>query len=246
MSITDAPLFQSIARRDFLRVSATALAGIAATNLIDPASLFAASSSLPLLSIGYAPSIPERGMHIELSAAANILSPDPTFIGRGARVAIAGYGRSARHENEPGGVQIDAIFPVLSRTPETYPHFHAWNTSGGTITFTMPVTATDGIGFLVHRMGGEKNSDPTKAPAPGLEQNRVQLGVNSGGDARLTRGAYVFAFREDGSDSAPNWSRLALLNTDGFLTVPAIGVSYAVVTINYATPDRTERDKPVI
>jgi hypothetical protein len=234
-----------IPRREFLRISSSAALGIAASGLIDPMSLFAATPNLPLLSIGYASAIPTAGRQAPLAAAATaILSGDPSFLRRSARVKVAGFARGAKHVTDPGGVELDAIYPVLSYRPENYPRFMAWSfngpaadsANGGPIVFNVPVTATDGLQFLVHRL--KPNSKPTDVKKPNApdaaEQNRVQLAVNSGGDAKLARGAYVFAFREGGDDTAPNWPRLAVANNDGFLTVPGIGLSYAVLTVDYA------------
>ena len=245
MTVQDSPFSKPLPRREFLRVSATAVAGIAATTLITPSSLFASESNLPLLSIGYTPSIPQNGRQAALAAAASgILVSDPTFLSRRARVSVAGFARAEKHVGNPDGMELDAIFPVLSRTPDKYPAFHAWSIGtngerdnhGGTVSFTMPVTAADGIAFLIHPIRHDaKSDDPTKAPLPDPVQSRVRLAVNSDGDAKLTRGAYVFAFRESDDDRAPSWSLLSLVNSGGFLTVPYIGVSYAVVTIDYAT-----------
>jgi hypothetical protein len=246
MPMRDASLFPPLPRREFLRISATAVAGIAATSLVSPSSLFAAPSTLPLLSIGYAPSIPGAGQAVALISAADILSSDPLLIGRGALVNVAGFERTDRYADDTGGVQLDAVFPILSRTPEHYPRFNAWSMNGrqqfvsygGTISFKMPVTATDGVVFIVRRLrADEKSPDEKSLPVPG-EHSRVQLAVNSGGDAKLARGVYVLAFREGNADSAPNWSRLAVSNKGGFMTVPGIATSYVVLTIDYATSEK--------
>jgi hypothetical protein len=248
MPVKDASLFPPVPRREFLRISATAVAGIAATSLVSPSSLFASPSALPLLSIGYAPSLPELDQHVALFSASDILSSDPALLARRARVTVAGFARAAKYEHDGGGVQLEAVYPVLSRTPENYPRFNAWgfkggagaDSVGGPISFTVPVTATDGLVFLVHRTKADVEGPGPKSTSADADLSRVQLGINSGGDAKLTRGAYILAFREGSSDSAPNWSRLALSNTNGFMNVSGIGVSYVVLTIGYATPD--ERD----
>jgi len=236
---------KSMQRREFLRISSTAALSLAASRLIDPVSLFAASPNLPLLSIGYSPVIPTAGMQAPLAAAATaILSGDPSFLSRRARVKVAGFGRGAKHGTDQGGIELDAIYPVHSYQPEKYPRFMAWSfngpatdeSHGSTIAFKMPVTSTTGIEFLVHRLKpNTKQVDVKKPNAPDAEQNRVQLAVNSGGDAKLARGTYVFAFREGGDDTAPVWPRLNVVNTEGFLNVPGIGLSYAVLVIDYAS-----------
>ena len=232
-----------MARREFLRISSTAVVGLAAASLIEPQSLFAGSSNLPLLSIGYANALPGAGHSISLGAASSLLTSDPGFLSRGARVSVVASNRAEQHAERLGGVQVDAIFPVRSRTPETYPRFGFWSfnnrrdvpSEGGPVTFTMPVTSTGGLQFLVHRLKAEaKSTDPEKAIAPDAdERNVVTLGVSSGGDAMLQRGVYIFAFREAGNDREPNWSRLTLSNEDGALTVPNLAASYMVLVVDY-------------
>lgn len=232
----DTSLFPPLPRREFLRISATAVAGIAATSLISPTSLFAAGANTPLLSIGYSPSIPDDGQRVSLVSAADILSSDPGFLRSRARVTVAGFSRHPRREKEIGGIQLDAVFSVLSRPADKYPHFNAWSYNGNgdstsyasPISFTMPVTATDGVAFVLRRVGGAPDN-----PDAGNE-SRVQLGVNSDGDAKLARGVYVFALRETGADTPPSWSRFSVSNAGGILTVPSLGISYVVVKIDYA------------
>ena len=61
-----------------LRISSVAALGVAVVTISD-GNLFAASSSgiIPLMDVGYAPSLPAAGFSIPLSAADSILSPDP-------------------------------------------------------------------------------------------------------------------------------------------------------------------------
>ena len=247
MPMKDTSLFPPVPRREFLRISATAVAGVAASTLISPSTLFAATANVPLLGIGYSPAIPEAGRQASLISAANgVVSSDPTFLSRNARVTVAGFGRAARYAQQPIGVELDAVFPVLSRTPDKYPTFHAWSYAptgahenhGGAIAFTMPVTAADGLTFVIQQTkAGESNSDPTKAPKPSEVRSRVQLAVNGDGDAKLARGVYVFAIRESAADTAPVWPYLSLVNENGFLTVRGIDVTYAVVTVDYLSDD---------
>ena len=230
-------------RREFLRLSATAALGVAASGLIDPARLLADSTeTLPLLSIGFA-ELPESGARTRLGAADSMLISDPSFLGRGAAVKIAGFGRGSRTDIQNGGIQFDAVYPVFSRSSDRYPRFNAWNldtrdgvrTEGNRVRFTMPVTATGGLQFLIHRRADVTPVDPTKPAAPSVsQQNQVSLSLSSGSGPKLQRGVYVFAFRESVSDSAPAWSRYAVENDNGVLSVPGLDVSYVVVHIDYA------------
>src|SRR5258708_14986657 len=82
---------QPLARREFLRISSTAVIGIAASGLINPKALVAATTAgsaafQPLLSIGYAPALVWGDGSMALTSADRNLSPDPLFIARGARV----------------------------------------------------------------------------------------------------------------------------------------------------------------
>src|SRR5258708_21580346 len=107
-----------LGRRESLGTSPTAAVGIAATGLINPKSLFAATTSgsafQPLLSIGYAPAVPWNGNSAPLRSAESNLTPDPYFITRGARVAVLGSNRSPNQKNAPRSLYLDAIFPATS------------------------------------------------------------------------------------------------------------------------------------
>ena len=94
-----------IPRREFLRISSAAAMGLAVV-AAGEGKLFAATSSglVPLMGVGYAPSLPAAGFSIPLASADSILSPDPRFISTGARVAVVGAKRAAGHKNAPGGI----------------------------------------------------------------------------------------------------------------------------------------------
>ena len=234
-----------IPRREFLRLSATAAVGVAASGLIDPARLLAATTdTLPLLSIGYTGNIPESGGRAALSAASAMLMPDPVFLRRGAQIAIVGAG-TARSGMTEGGIELDAIYPVRSKTPDQYPRFMAWKmeVQGETrilssgIRFTMPVTATDGVKLLLHRTSSAP-ADRTKATPPDAKQSsEVVLSFGSGSGAKLQRGVYILALRESVVDQMPSWSRLAVQNKNGTFTVEGLSTSYIVLTVDYVSDE---------
>ena len=91
-----------IPRREFLRISSVAAIGVAVVTMSD-GNLFAATSSgiVPLMDVGYAPSLPAAGFSVPLSSADSILSPDPRFISTGARVSVVGAKRADRHATRP-------------------------------------------------------------------------------------------------------------------------------------------------
>ena len=73
---------KTLPRREFLRLGSTAVVGVAAAGLFDFNSLFAEAANLPLLSIGFAGSVPEAGHAVGLTAASSLLTSDPAFLGR--------------------------------------------------------------------------------------------------------------------------------------------------------------------
>jgi hypothetical protein len=99
----------------------------------------------------------------------------------------------------------------------------------------MPVTAKDGVQFAITRAGSNssKRRIVGAVPARAEEQSIVSLGVNSGGDAALRGGVYVFAFREDPADREPPWSQYVVRDTAGVLSVPNLNVTYLVMLVDY-------------
>jgi hypothetical protein len=210
---------QGIARREFLKSGSVAAALLA----LHPVSLFAASNSSAVLSVGFADRVPAPGEGVRLIGAERVLSGDPAFISRGARVTIGSFHRAPKYDGRPGGAAIAAIFPVLSYAPESYPRFNAWIFDGRTadsgrrpVRFSMPVTATQGVQFAVQR-------------------NLLPLTLGSDSSAlKLQRGVYVIALRESAADSPPPWSALTLGNAADGLAVDSTAFSYVVITLDFA------------
>src|ERR1700738_2182123 len=117
-------------RRQFLKLASVAAVGVA----FSERKLFAAASSgiVPLLSVGYAASLPQSGFTIAMTDAADILSPDPVFITRAARVRVVGGSRTK--QDLDGGIGVDAYFPITGREASAYPRFSFWSASGDTQT----------------------------------------------------------------------------------------------------------------
>jgi len=92
----------STTRRDFLRY-----AGMAAA-VVSQSSLFAAatksSGASPLLSVGFAPALPQTS--VRLSNAPHASGP-----GRDVRVSIRGGARAEAYRKQPGGVAVDVVYP---------------------------------------------------------------------------------------------------------------------------------------
>jgi len=228
---------RKVARREFLKTGSAAAIGLSAV-AVAPQSLFAAAigdrAFRPLLSVGYAASVPEAGESVRLSAADKALMGDPAFISRGARVTVRSFARASRYQGNAGGAAVDVIHPVIGYAPEKYPRFHAWAYStdkngldnvSGSIGFTVPVTATQGLQFVVRAHDGDETTTGT--------QLALTLGTAFGA-LKLQRGVYVVAFRESTSDSLPPWSAHSVSLKNGQLVVDTQAFSYAVLTIDYA------------
>jgi hypothetical protein len=229
-------MLPAVHRRQFLKLASVAAVGVA----FSERNLFAASSSgiVPLLGIGYAPSLPKDGFTVPMSDASSILSPDPTFINRAARISVVGGSRAKQHLDAAGGIGVDAYFPITGRASGNYPRFRLWSASGstssGNLSFRMPALATTGLSFAVRRLRPTAGSTPlNEVPAPEPETSPLTLSLGSVAGPKLARGVYAFAFREEDSDSAPNWSRTSLMNQAGKYSLSGIGVTYLLLQVDY-------------
>jgi len=235
---------KTLARREFLRISGTAVIATAATSLLSPKSLFAATTAAgagfdPLLSIGYAPSAPGQGESAALASADRILSPDPGFISRGARVTILGSGRAPARKNAPGSLFIDALFPAANENRR----FRVWSMNGrpdhdsvsGNLSFRIPVLSTTGISFVA-RYRRPSNSAPADAPGlPPVEDDSMPFTFSLGNVAgpNLQRGVYVVALREPSDGSGASWERLRLVHDTNGVAVLDAAFSYIILQVDY-------------
>ena len=228
---------RKVDRREFLTTGSAAAIGLTAIAL-SPQSLLAAPKRAidPLLGVGYAPSLPTTGNSVRLTAAGEALAGDPTFISRGARVTVSSFKRATRYQGVAGGTAIDVIHPAIGFAPAKYPRFRAWSYAtdsnqvdnvGSAIAFGTPVTATEGLQFIVRRVAATKEEPATETPLA------LTLGSSSGA-MKLQRGIYVVAFRESADDSAPSWGAHSLSSREGHFVVDTTAFSYAVLTIDYA------------
>ena len=241
-------VFQQLARREFLRISSTAVIGIAASGLINPKALFGATTAgsafQPLLSIGYAPVVPWGGGFVPLASAEGNLTPDPLFIMRGARVTVHGSERSPNQKNAPGSLYLDAIFPAISGAASEDSRFGFWSVAGHPVrdsfsnkmSFRVPVLATTGLSFLARYKRPALVSAAASSEPPPLEQDNSPFTLSLGGvpGPKLQAGHYVIALRESADDSAiPNWDRLRLGTNGGKLVVEGANFAYVVLTVDY-------------
>jgi hypothetical protein len=233
-----------IPRREFLRISSAAALGVAVV-AVSEGKLFAATSSgiVPLMDVGYAPSLPLPGYSVPLASASSILSPDPHFISSGARVAVVGARRAASRKNAPGGIAVDALFPASHRNPKDPSRFRFFSVSGrpdadaisAQLDFTIQTPATNGISFLVRRQR-PSNQPVSEAPPPiETEASPLTLSLGNVAGPKLTRGVYAFAFREENDDSMANWSRMAIAPVDGGgYTISGATFTYLLLNVDYA------------
>ena len=228
---------RKVDRREFLTTGSAAAIGLTAIAL-SPQSAFAAAKGGidPLLSVGYASSLPTANESVRLSPAGDALAGDPTFISRGARVTVSSFKRATRYQGALGGAAIDVIHPAIGFARPKYPRFRAWSYStdsnhvdnvGSGIAFGTPVTATEGLQFVVRRVTASNEEPATETPVA------LTLGSSSG-TMKLQRGVYVVAFREGADDSVPSWSAHSLSSREGRFVVNTTAFSYAVLTIDYA------------
>src|SRR5258708_16278015 len=204
-----------LGRREFLRISSTAVVGIAATGLINPKSLFAATTSgsafPPPLAVGYAPAVPWNSNSAPLRSADSNLTPDPYFITRGARVAVLGSNRSPNQKNAPGSLYLDAIFPANSGAASEDSRFGFWSVAGHSVrdsfsnrvSFQVPVLATTGLAFLArYKRPALASAPPTNQPPPPAHANSpFTLSLAAVPRPNLPGGGHVTAPRQAAPDS---------------------------------------------
>ena len=239
-----------IPRREFLRISSSAAMGVAVVAMSER-SLFGATSSgiVPLMDVGYAPSLPAIGFSVPLASASSILSPDPRFISSGARVAVVGAKRAAQHANAPGGIAVDALFSVSHRRPDDPLRFNFFSVSGrsdhdavsGPLAYTVQVSSTTGVSFTVRRQRPTSQPETTAQPPLEPEISPLTLSLGNVSGPKLTRGVYVLAFREDQGDSMVDWRRMAVVPVENGYAISGATFSYLILNVDYAdaaSPDR--------
>jgi len=243
-----------IRRREFLRISSAAAIGAVVVAASD-GNLFAATRSgiVPLMDVGFAPSLPPAGYSVPLSSASSILSPDPHFISSGAHISMVGARRAASHRNAPGGIGVDALYMVNHRQPDDPAHFSFFSVIGqsgddamsGPVSFTMPVPSTTGVTFLIKRQRPSAAKVVASSTPPPIESETSPLTLSLGNVAgpKLTRGVYALAFREEEGDGMPSWNRLAIASANGSYVISGATFSYLLLNIDYADATEAPRDR---
>jgi hypothetical protein len=233
-----------IPRREFLRISSAAAMGLAVVAASE-VKLFAATSSgvVPLMGVGYAPSLPGTGFSIPLASADSILSPDPRFISTGARIAAVGAKRAAGQKNVAGGIAVDALFPVSHRQDSDPLRFRFFSIAGrpdqdsisGPLSYTVQVPSTSGVSLVVRRQRPAAETTSNTPPALETEVTPLTLSLGNVAGPKLTRGVYVLAFREEAADTmSSNWNRFSLASGDAGYYVSGATFSYLILNVDYA------------
>ena len=92
----------STSRRDFLRYAGLAAAVMSQSGLFAAAAT--ASGSSPLLSVGFAPSLPATSVRLSGAPRGGSLSGN-------IRLRVRGGARGAKYRGQPGGVAVDVVYP---------------------------------------------------------------------------------------------------------------------------------------
>lgn len=224
-------------RRDFLKISSLAAFGIAAGALRpDPLRAASANSGPPLLAVGYVENAPAAGAAVDMSSADSILSGDPTFISRGARLTFRSPGIS--DSDRSLGAAVDVLFPLLGFTAAQFPRYRAWffarDDAGfvmpGNVSFNVPVTATRGLGLVLSR---KPQIQVPQGPA-GADESDATLTLGSdSGRLKLRRGVYAIAFRDTSNQQLPNWRAIRLVSKSGDLVVTPSPATYVLMSVDY-------------
>lgn len=231
-------------RRQFLRISSVAAVGFTVA-VLSEGDLFAASPIVPLIGVGYTASLPKPGFSVRMADASTVVTPDPSFISRRARVSVVGGARQAKGGPPDGGIGVDALYPVRGRDFAHYARFRFWSAIGGrdfdsvsgNVSFRMPAVSTSGISFVARRIHPSGDAAVVKTPPPLENENSaftLSLGAMPG--PNLQQGVYAFAFREDGNDAVNGgWSHVMLSNQNGVYTLSDVSATYLILNISYAS-----------
>jgi hypothetical protein len=244
-------------RREFLVLSSTAVAGIAATGVSASTSgaLTVLKGASPVLSIGFAENAGDEPQ--QLVAADRLQLNDSHFHSTGARVTVHGLWRPESRRAKAEGVALTAFFTNgEQRVP-----FLAWSgVAGAPVTFRMPVDASGSLPIAIERnRTASVLAEPARRFASFFTGPRTQAAelpnhdaleqrgsicrlVTSGGGLKLRRGTYFIALREHSWESAPNWSSISL--ADGVRNVKResilrrgnapVDFEYLTVSVDYA------------
>ncbi|MFP5245379.1 MAG: hypothetical protein ACLGH0_01705 [Thermoanaerobaculia bacterium] len=234
-------------RRQFLVLSSTAVAGIAATSVSagTPGALTMLKGPGPVLSVGFVNSDAAEGTRVV--PAERIGLTDVRFRQSGARVTVHGLSRSATRRQQAAGVSLIAFFDTNGqRLP-----FIAWSgVSGARVNFRVPVDADGAISFGVERT--QLTSilrEPARRFASIFTAARSQAAAEVpqhdvlersgsvcrlGADVKLRRGTYFIALRETTRDRVPDWGSLSVAGSSLRRGNEPVDFDYLVLSVDHA------------
>lgn len=221
-------------RRQFLVLSSVGTVGVAAFGGSD---LFAATKNdltlAPLLSVGYwdgvlstIATVGSGGVfrNLDVDAAADLPTGDPSFLDGGAQLRVEGLFRSSRDNMS---LALQAAFRPLEHPDATLP-FSAWSYSGGgkyesksaPSKFVVPVEPDSGLRLTLLRSAAvtPHRARPVaignEAELLGRKSNDVPSVIDftintDAGRPRLRRGTYFLALRSS-ADQKIDWSTIRI------------------------------------
>ena len=232
-------------RRQFLKVSTTCAVATAA---LGPR-LFASEAAAPKrLAVGFA----TFEENTAVMSASSIPATDGGFIGRGARITVAGASGAPADPRARRGVELLAHFSYLDGAERRSAPFRAWACSrltgcqGNPVSFNVPVDEIQKLSFTVGAekgapLGAATRRDALVADVTESTALPLSLSVQEDESAlKLTRGFYIVVPMFEG-DAEPSWSHWTLRRVEGRWTlVGSDGTTapfeHIVLRIDYA-PD---------
>ena len=216
-----------INRREFIVLTSTAAAGMAAIAAASPLDKVQAVSDTPFVSVGFwdGPSKLARRFAAvvpTLQPASDLTTSDPSLLARGARLSLRGFFASAAGPR-PRAISISVAYPAIEGTKPVY---LAWASSVGKsrtassnpVAFNVPVAAEQSIDIIVDR-----------SIAGTTQRAIVPLALNPGGNSlRLNRGVYVFAVLSGADQATPSWAAMRVRDQVSAATIDPNGAGLIV------------------
>lgn len=215
-------------RREFVVGGATAVAALAAST----PSLFAAEQKArqALISVGYltpSPSFTRRALRAPMSfqSAEGVLTGDPAFFSRGARIRVSGV-----HADRDHALSIDVLYSV-PELGKKVPYF-AWTSGGNGVAFNAPVEVMTTLDMQVERRVGTGGSAV-------IERGVLSFTALSARDSyKLNPGTYALAFRNAG-EAEPDWRSIRMdkgtLLTESLGQLSPVKFNYLLLNVDYQT-----------
>jgi hypothetical protein len=220
-----------ITRRTFVATSAVAVAGTAFATSPVFAQLVPAEE---ILSVGYWPgSVKGKWMAQTLDNktdlgvidASAILTPDPTFLERGAVVSVLGLWRPARRTNVPMALDVEVLYRLEAGSEQEVFPFRAWSygfrngvaSASTPVRVNLPVQSDSNLEFRTRRRIATPDARlrGARLDAEGGVASVARFGIMHGSPIRLQQGTYFFAIPEEEGVVRPRWEGLSTSRTGG-------------------------------